>query len=102
LRAYLSAVEAQVRAALRQVDAQSKEVQQAHTALRADLSAALIHLQADNKDSVQQLEGKINQLISSLQSGSGPGGPMRVVSATALLALGIVVGALAVVTWLSP
>ena len=40
LRAYLSAVEAQVRAALRQVDAQSKEVQQAHTALRADLSAA--------------------------------------------------------------
>ena len=44
LRAYLSAVEAQVRAALRQVDAQSKEVQQAHTALRADLSAVLIHL----------------------------------------------------------
>ncbi len=102
MRAYLSAFEAQVRAALRQIDAQSKEVQQAHTALRADLSAALIHLQTDNKDSVQQLEGKISQLISRIESSSGLGGPMRIVGAIALLVLGIVVGTLAAASWLTP
>ncbi len=77
---------------MRQVDAQSKEVQQAHTALRADLSAALIHLQADNKDSVQQLESKINRLISSMESGSGQNRLMRNVSVVALLTLCVLLG----------
>ena len=101
LRAYLSAVEAQVRAALRQVDAQSKEVQQAHTALRADLSAALIHLQTNNKDSLQQLEGKIDRLVSNMETGFSQNRMVRFAAAAALLVLCILLGALGAISLMS-
>jgi hypothetical protein len=101
LRAYLSAVEAQVRAALRQVDAQSKEVQQAHTALRADLSAALINLQTNNKDSIQLLEGKIDRLVSNMETGFSQNRMVRFAAAAALLILCILLGALGAVSLMS-
>ncbi|WP_259779963.1 hypothetical protein [Aestuariispira ectoiniformans] len=68
LKAHLSAVEAQVRAALRIVAAESKSVQQAHGSLRADLSSALVRLQSDMTSGHQDLDNKLNKLISDVQS----------------------------------
>lgn len=68
LKAHLSAVEAQVRAALRIVAAESKSVQQAHGSLRADLSSALVRLQSDMTSGQQDLDNKLNKLMSDIQS----------------------------------
>ncbi|HAA91531.1 MAG TPA: hypothetical protein DCS82_05530 [Rhodospirillaceae bacterium] len=68
LRAHLSSVEAQVRAALRIVAAESKSMQQAHSALRADLSAALIRLQSDLSTSASRSEGKLDRIMGSVTS----------------------------------
>ena len=84
------------------MDAQSKEVQQAHTALRADLSAALIHLQANNKDSIQLLEGKIDRLVSNMEIGFSQNRMVRFAATAALLVLCILLGALGAVSLMSP
>lgn len=84
------------------MDAQSKEVQQAHTALRADLSAALIHLQANNKDSIQLLEGKIDRLVSNMETGFSQNRIVRFAAVAALLILCILLGALGAVSLMSP
>lgn len=68
LKAHLSAVEAQVRAALRIVAAESKSVQQAHGSLRADLSSALVRLQSDMTAGQQELDNKLNKLQSDIQA----------------------------------
>jgi hypothetical protein len=68
LRAHLSSVEAQVRAALRIVAAESKSMQQAHSALRADLSAALIRLQSDLSTSASRTEDKLDRIMGSVTS----------------------------------
>jgi hypothetical protein len=68
LRAHLSSVEAQVRAALRIVAAESKSMQQAHSALRADLSAALIRLQSDLSTSASRTEGRLDRIMGSVTS----------------------------------
>ena len=68
LKAHLSAVEAQVRAALRIVASESKSVQQAHSALRADLSAALIRLQADMNTNSATLTNKVDKALSDIDS----------------------------------
>lgn len=68
LRAHLSAVEAQVRAALRIIAAESKSVQQAHSALRADLSAALIRLQSDISSGNNQIDSKVDKAIADINS----------------------------------
>lgn len=68
LKAHLSAVEAQVRAALRIVAAESKSVQQAHSSLRADLSAALVRLQSDLNSNSSELDNKLNKVISDVDN----------------------------------
>jgi hypothetical protein len=68
LRAHLSSVEAQVRAALRIVAAESNSMQQAHSALRADLSAALIRLQSDLSTSASRTEGRLDRIMGSVTS----------------------------------
>lgn len=99
LKAHLSAVEAQVRAALRIVAAESKSVQQAHSALRADLAAALVRLQADMNNSNNQLDSKVNKLLSDV---NGLGRQRRMIASilTVLAILfGISVGLLAGGSW---
>ncbi len=68
LRAHLSAVEAQVRAALRIVAAESKSVQQAHGALRADLSSALIRLQTEMNDGQNRLDSKLDRVLTEVNA----------------------------------
>ena len=99
LKAHLSAVEAQVRAALRIVAAESKSVQQAHSALRADLAAALVRLQADMNASNSQLDSKVNKIISDVH---GLGRQRRLIASvlTVLAVLfGISVGLMAGGSW---
>ena len=99
LKAHLSAVEAQVRAALRIVAAESKSVQQAHSALRADLAAALVRLQADMNNSNNQLDSKVNKLLSDV---NGLGRQRRMIaSILVVLAVlfGVSVGLLAGGSW---
>ena len=68
LKAHLSAVEAQVRAALRIVAAESKSVQQAHSSLRADLSSALIRLQSDVGSKTDDVDHKVSELLTEVRS----------------------------------
>ena len=99
LRAHLSAVEAQVRAALRIVAAESKSVQQAHSALRADLSAALIRLQADLNDGNKRVGGKIEKAISEIDSLSRQRRMTAAVLTTMVLLFGITLGLFAGGGW---
>ena len=95
LRAHLSAVEAQVRAALRIVAAESKSVQQAHIALRADLSAALVRLQSDINNGNNSVAGKIDKLNTDVH---GLAQQRKVVTAilfTLVVLFGVSVGLLA-------
>lgn len=99
LKAHLSAVEAQVRAALRIVAAESKSVQQAHSALRADLAAALVRLQADMNAGNNQLESKVNKIQSDvLNLGRQRRMIVSILAALAVL-FGISVGLLAGGSW---
>jgi len=99
LRAHLSAVEAQVRAALRIVAAESKSVQQAHSALRADLSAALIRLQADLNDGNKRVDGKIEKAISEIDGLSRQRRLTAAVLTTMVLLFGITLGLFAGGGW---
>ena len=99
LKAHLSAVEAQVRAALRIVAAESKSVQQAHSALRADLAAALVRLQADMNAGNNQIETKVNKIQSDvLNLGRQRRMITSILGALAVL-FGISVGLLAGGSW---
>ena len=95
LKAHLSAVEAQVRAALRIVAAESKSVQQAHSALRADLSAALIRLQGDITNGNSMVNSRIDKLIADVDSLSRQRKMTTSILATLVLLFGISVGLLA-------
>jgi len=99
LRAHLSAVEAQVRSAMRVVAAESKSTQQAHSALRADLSAALIRLQADINGNANRLESKVEIMLAITR---GLGRQRRLASlivATLVLLFGLLIGLLAGGGW---
>ncbi len=95
LRAHLSAVEAQVRAALRIIAAESKSVQQAHSALRADLSAALLRLQSDMNTGQTDLSSKLDQTIAELNTLKTQRRLTATILGTMVLIFGIVVGLLA-------
>lgn len=99
LRAHLSAVEAQVRAALRIVAAESKSVQQAHSALRADLSAALIRLQAEMNDGNKRIDGKVEKVISEINSLSRQRRLTAAILTTMVLLFGITLGLFAGGGW---
>ena len=92
LRAHLSAVEAQVHSAMRVVAAESKSTQQAQSVLRADLSAALIRLQADINGNANRLESKVEIMLAITR---GLGRQRRLASlivATLVLLIGLLAG----------
>lgn len=99
LRAHLSAVEAQVRAALRIVAAESKSVQQAHSALRADLSAALIRLQSETNAGHSRLDGKLDRVVSDVNNLGRQRKLTTAILATMVLIFGVTVGLLAGGSW---
>lgn len=99
LRAHLSAVEAQVRAALRIIAAESKSVQQAHSALRADLSAALIRLQADISSGNNQIDSKVDRAIADINMLTGQRKLTTAILTTLVLIFGVTVGILAGGSW---
>ncbi|MDF1747899.1 MAG: hypothetical protein P1V34_03390 [Alphaproteobacteria bacterium] len=99
LRAHLSAVEAQVRAALRIVAAESKSVQQAHSALRADLSAALIRLQSEMNDGNKRVDGKLERAIIEINGLSRQRRMTAAILTTLVLLFGITLGLFAGGGW---
>lgn len=99
LRAHLSAVEAQVRAALRIVAAESKSVQQAHSALRADLSAALIRLQSEMNDGNKRVDGKVEKVITEINGLSRQRRLTAAILTTMVLLFGITLGLFAGGGW---
>lgn len=99
LRAHLSAVEAQVRAALRIVAAESKSVQQAHSALRADLSAALIRLQSEMNDGNKRIDGKVERVITEIDGLSRQRRLTATILFTLVLLFGVTLGLFAGGGW---
>lgn len=99
LRAHLSAVEAQVRAALRIVAAESKSVQQAHSALRADLSAALIRLQSEINSGSGKIDNKLDRVLSDVNSLGRQRKLTTAILTTLVLLFGVTVGVLAGGSW---
>lgn len=92
LRAHLSAVEAQVRAALRIVAAETKATQQAHGALRADLSAALVRLQSDINGTAGRIETKIETVLAVVRSLGAQRRLATLIVATLVLLFGLLIG----------
>jgi len=99
LRAHLSAVEAQIRAALRIVASESKSVHQANNTLRADLSAALVRLQSDLTTATQGMDAKIDVLAGEIRSLALQRRWLMTVLCLILLLFGIVVGLLSGAGW---
>lgn len=99
LRAHLSAVEAQVRAALRIIAAESKSVQQAHSALRADLSAALIRLQSDISSGNNQIDSKVDKAIADINSLTSQRKLTTAILTALVLCVGVTLGLFAGGSW---
>ncbi len=99
LRAHLSAVEAQVRAALRIIAAESKSVQQAHGALRADLSAALVRLQSDLNSGQTEIQTKMDRTLAELEALGRTRRLTTAILTTLVLVFGIMVGVVAGGSW---
>ena len=99
LRAHLSAVEAQVRAALRIIAAESKSVQQAHGALRADLSAALIRLQAEMNEGQSEIQTKLDRSLAEINALHRNRKLTTAILAALVLVFGVTVGVLAGGSW---
>jgi len=99
IRAHLSAVEAQVRAALRIVASESKSVQQANNTLRADLSAALVRLQSDLSAATQGLDSKVDELATEVRALATQRRWLVTILCLILLLFGIVVGLLSGAGW---
>ena len=99
LRAHLPAVEAQVRASLRIVAAESKATQQAHSALRADLSAALVRLQSDINGNANRIDSKVETLLSVARGLGTQRRLATLIVSTLVLLLGLLIGLLAGGGW---
>ena len=99
LRAHLSAVEAQVRAALRIIAAESKSVQQAHGALRADLSAALIRLQSEMSEGQSEIQTKLDRSLAEIDALHRNRKLTSAILTVLVLVFGITVGILAGGSW---
>ncbi|RVU34781.1 hypothetical protein EOI86_18210 [Hwanghaeella grinnelliae] len=99
LRAHLSAVEAQVRAALRIIAAESKSVQQAHGALRADLSAALIRLQSEMSEGQSEIQTKLDRSLAEIDALHRNRKLTTAIMAALVLVFGVTVGVLAGGSW---
>lgn len=99
LRAHLSAVEAQVRAALRIIAAESKSVQQAHGALRADLSAALIRLQSEMNEGQSEIQTKLDRSLAEIDALHRNRKLTTAILTALVLVFGVTVGILAGGSW---
>ena len=100
LRAHLANVESQVKSALRIIASESKGTQQAHSALRADLSSALVRLQADMNGSASELAAKLDRLGAEVSFLSRQRRISRIIFATFGMTLSFVLGVLVIVGWL--
>lgn len=100
LRAHLANVESQVKSALRIIASESKGMQQAHSALRADLSSALVRLQADMNGSSSELSAKLDRLGAEVTFLSRQRRVSRIIFATFGMSLSFVLGVLVIAGWL--
>lgn len=100
LRAHLANVESQVKSALRIIASESKGMQQAHSALRADLSSALVRLQADMNGSASELAAKLDRLGAEVSFLSRQRRVSRIIFATFGMTLSFVLGVLVIAGWL--
>lgn len=100
LRAHLANVESQVKSALRIIASESKGMQQAHSALRADLSSALVRLQADMNGSSSELAAKLDRLGAEVSFLSRQRRVSRIIFATFGMTLSFVLGVLVIAGWL--
>ncbi len=88
-----------MRAALRIIAAESKGMQQAHAALRADLSSALVRLQSELSSNTGHLDSKVDRLISDVNALRHQRRTIAIVLATAILTLGVTLGVVLGMTW---
>lgn len=100
LRAHLANVESQIKSALRIIASESKGSQQAHSALRADLSSALVRLQADMNGSASDLNAKIDRLGAEVSFLNRQRRIGRIIFLTFGMSLSFIFGVLVIVTWL--
>lgn len=100
LRAHLANVESQIKSALRIIASESKGMQQAHSALRADLSSALVRLQADMNGSSSELAAKLDRLGAEISFLSRQRRIGRLIFATFGMTLSFVLGVLVIAGWL--
>jgi len=100
LRAHLANVESQIKSALRIIASESKGTQQAHSALRADLSSALVRLQADMNGSSSDLSAKIDRLGAEVSFLNRQRRIGRVIFLTFGMTLSFILGVLVIVSWL--
>ena len=100
LRAHLANVESQIKSALRIIASESKGSQQAHSALRADLSSALVRLQADMNGSASDLNSKIDRLGAEISFLNRQRRVGRVIFLTFGMSLSFILGMLVIVSWL--
>lgn len=100
LRAHLANVESQIKSALRIIASESKGSQQAHSALRADLSSALVRLQADMNGSASDLSAKIDRLGAEVSFLNRQRRIGRVIFLTFGMTLSFILGVLVIVSWM--
>lgn len=99
LRAHLANVESQIKSALRIIASESKGTQQAHSALRADLSSALVRLQADMNGSASDLTAKIDRLGAEVSFLNRQRRIGRMIFLTFGMTLSFILGVLVIVSW---
>ncbi len=100
IRAHLANVESQVKAALRVIASESKGTQQAHSALRADLSSALVRLQADMNGSSSDIVAKLDRLGAEVSFLSRQRRISRIIFTTFGMTLSFILGVLVIAGWL--
>jgi len=100
LRAHLANVESQIKSALRIIASESKGSQQAHSALRADLSSALVRLQADMNGSASDLSAKVDRLGAEISFLNRQRRIGRVIFLTFGMNLSFILGVLVIVNWM--
>jgi hypothetical protein len=96
----LANVESQIKSALRIIASESKGSQQAHSALRADLSSALVRLHAGMNGSAIDLNSKINRLGAEISFLNRQRRVGRVIFRTFGMSLSFILGVLVIVSWL--
>jgi hypothetical protein len=100
LRAHLANVESQIKSTLRIIASESKGSKQAHSALRADLTSALLRLQADMNGSASELNSKVDHLGAEISFLNRQRQVGRAIFLTFGMSLSFILGVLVIVSWL--